>query len=147
MKPGKPVPEHWRGLVVDTHVWVWAVEGDPRAQALATTNCPLILSAISVWEVAMLTFKGRLELLPDTESWVTENLSPPFELEPLHPEVSLESCRLAGFHGDQADRLIVATARQLGLPLVTADENIREWNRKKNVVRCLGMDLLENPAR
>jgi len=141
------MPEHWRGLVVDTHVWVWSVGGDPRAQALAEANCPLIVSAISVWEVAMLASKGRLELLPDPESWVAENLTAPFEREPLHPEVSLESCRLPEFHGDPADRLIVATACQLGLPLVTADEKIQDWNRENNAIRCLGTDLQEVSAK
>ncbi len=133
--------KHWHGLVLDTHMWVWAVAGDERARALSEFPGPMIIPAISIWEVAMLALKGRLELSPSPEDWVEKNMSAPFQLEPLHPEISLESCRLEDFHGDPSDRIIVATAMQLGLPLVTADSKIQHWNRSFHKINCLDPSL------
>ena len=48
-------------------------------------------------------------------------------LVPLHPEIAIASARLDDFHGDPADRLIVATAQQAGATLVTADSKILAW--------------------
>ena len=114
--------------VFDTHVWLRASAGDPQVELLKSFRGTVIIPAISVWEVAMLASKGRIELKPDTGRWIRENLQPPVRLEPLHPEISIESCRLEDFHGDPADRLIVATALVLGVPLITADRQIIGWN-------------------
>jgi PIN domain nuclease of toxin-antitoxin system len=116
--------------VFDTHVWLRASAGDPQVELLKSFRGTAIVPAISVWEVAMLASKGRLELKPDAERWIRANLQPPVRLEPLHPEISLESCRLENFHGDPADRLIVATALVLGVPLITADRQIIGWNER-----------------
>jgi PIN domain nuclease of toxin-antitoxin system len=116
--------------VLDTHVWLRVSAGDPRLAAFQSFRGTAIISAISVWEVAMLQAKGRIELLPDADRWVRANLLPPIRLEPLHPEISLESCRLEDFHGDPADRLIVATALALGAALITADAQIIGWNKR-----------------
>jgi PIN domain nuclease of toxin-antitoxin system len=89
-----------------------------------------IVSAISIWEVSMLESKGRLELTPDVDTWIAQNLGPPYVLEPVNPAVSIQSCRLPDFHGDPADRLIVATAIECGVPLITADHQIIEWNAR-----------------
>jgi len=120
--------EKVEAAVFDTHVWLRASAGDPQVELLKNFRGTAIVPAISVWEVAMLASKGRLELQPDAERWIRANLRPPARLEPLHPEISLESCRLEDFHGDSADRLIVATALVLGVPLITADRQIIGWN-------------------
>lgn len=129
--------ERIRSAVVDTHVWVWAVSGDERAQLLEGFRGTLLLSAISVWEVAMLESKGRLSLRPGIDQWVRENLAPPFQLEPIHPAIAIESCRLRDFHGDPADRLIVATAIETGVPLITSDRSILEWNTAHARIQCI----------
>src|SRR5690349_7976571 len=100
--------------VFDTHVWVWCTAGDGRASKLQNFSGQIVVAAISVWELAMLEGKGRLTLKPDIESWIALNLQPPVNLEPVSPEISIASCRLPDFHGDPADRLIVATAFTLG---------------------------------
>lgn len=123
--------------VLDTHVWVWASQGDERAQALNDFSGAAIVSAISVWEVSMLSMKGRLILEPDPDSWISENLSSPVSLEPISPDIALASCRLPDFHGDPADRMIVATAVSLGLPLVTADSKIIAWNQEHRLLQII----------
>ncbi len=124
-----PGIDRLQAVVLDTHAWVWICAGDRRAGALEKFSGRAVVSAISVWEVAMLAQKGRLILKPDVDRWVKNNLEAPVELEPIHPAICIASCRLPDFHGDPADRLIVATALVLGLPLVSADAVIKTWNR------------------
>ena len=123
-----PAGEHLKVAVFDTHAWIWLSAGDARAAGLQSFRGRAVVSAISVWEVAMLESKGRLVLEPTVEEWIESNLRFPVELEAIHPAISIQSCRLADFHGDPADRLIVATAMVLGVPLITADRKIIEWS-------------------
>jgi PIN domain nuclease of toxin-antitoxin system len=134
-----PAVEHLRAAVLDTHAWIWLSAGDERAASLKTFRGRAVVSAISVWEVAMLESKGRLDLEPTLEEWVESNLRPPVELEPIHPAISIRSCQLADFHGDPADRLIVATAIVLGVPLITADAKIIEWSRRNPALQVIEM--------
>jgi PIN domain nuclease of toxin-antitoxin system len=129
--------ENLVAAVLDTHVWVWAAAGDPRAGKLGDFAGTAVVSAISQWEVAMLAMKGRLELMPDADAWFAANLEPPVVLAPLTAEVSLASCRLKDFHGDPADRIIVATAIVSGIPLITADERIIRWSECRTELRVV----------
>ncbi len=126
-------------LLLDTHVWLGVLEGDERLASpdvrrsvdLAAAAGQVRVSAISVWEVAMLEAKGRIRLAKDCLEWVTEALAVPgFALAPLTPEVAVGASRLPGdFHGDPADRILVATARALGAVLVTKDRRILDYGR------------------
>ena len=134
--------EKIEATVLDTHIWLRVSAGDPRLGELRNFRGTAIVPAISVWEVAMLASKGRVELKPDVDRWIRENLQPPVRLEPLHPEISLESCCLQDFHGDPADRLIVATALVLGVPLITADRQIIGWNERHARLQIIPADSL-----
>ena len=134
-----PKIENLVAAVFDTHVWVWSAAGDPRAAELGKFSGAAVISAISQWEVSMLVMKGRLELSPDEEAWFSENLETPVTLAPLTAEISITSCRLPDFHGDPADRIIVATAMVLGIPLITADEKIIGWNSKHHLLQLVGL--------
>jgi len=126
-----------KAVVLDTHAWVWLSAGDARAAKMEQFCGRAVVSAISVWEVAMLVEKRRLVLSPTLDEWVGANLQSPVELEPVHPSISIASARLANFHGDPADRIIVATAALLGLPLVTADTKIIEWSLKNHTLQVI----------
>lgn len=139
MNAGTPKIENLIAAVFDTHVWVWTAAGDARAEKLRTFSGTAVVSAISQWEVSMLSMKGRLVLKPDEERWFSANLAPPVSLAPLTAEIALTSCRLSDFHGDPADRIIVATAITMGIPLVTADERIIQWNDKQRVIQVIGL--------
>jgi PIN domain nuclease of toxin-antitoxin system len=125
--------------VLDTHAWVWISAGAPEARAAASFRGRCIVSAITVWEVSMLAEKGRLELAPDLDVWISTNLTAAVELEPISPAICIASCRLPAFHGDPADRLIVATAITLGIPLITADKKIIDWNRSQARLQILSL--------
>lgn len=120
-------------IVVDTHVLVWAVQDDRRlgssARALideAIRADGLHVAAITPWEIAMLAQRGRLALGRDVAAWIDEVLSlPGVHLVPLEPAICVDSVRLPGdAHGDPADRMIIATARHKGFPLLTGDRAI-----------------------
>jgi PIN domain nuclease of toxin-antitoxin system len=49
----------------------------------------------------------------------------------------MASCRLPDFQGDPADRIIVATAITLGIPLITADEKIIRWNEMQRMLQVI----------
>jgi PIN domain nuclease of toxin-antitoxin system len=92
----------------------------------------LRVSAISAWEVGMLEARGRLRFDVPCEEWVEKAFGlPGLSLMPLTPSICVRSSRLPGnLHGDPADRLIVATARELGALLLTRDEPILQYAAK-----------------
>lgn len=79
----------------------------------------------------MLESKGRVRLASDCLTWVRTALEAPgTRLVPLSPEIAVASAHLPGeFHGDPADRILVATARIHALTLVTRDERILAYGR------------------
>jgi PIN domain nuclease of toxin-antitoxin system len=109
--------------VLDTHVWIWVVEGDRAALApsaieaisRAAKEGAVRVSAISVWEVAMLEAKGKISLSRPVDDWVQAALrAPGVSLLPLSPDIAIESTRLPGAPGgDPADRILMASARIL----------------------------------
>lgn len=117
-------------IVADTHVLIWALQDDDRLGPAARGTVEqaaqadgLHIAAITPWEIAMLAQKGRLALGREVAAWIDAALAlPGIRLAPLLPAVAVDSVRLPGeLHPDPADRMIVATARHLGLPLLTAD--------------------------
>ena len=83
----------------------------------------------------MLVSKGRLTLVQEVAEWLRIAISMPgVRKAPLSIDVSVASTRLPGdFHSDRADRIIVATARQLGAILVTEDKLILEYGKAGHV--------------
>ena|SRR6266853_1272386 len=130
-------------LLLDTHVWFWLAEatsGKLSPTCLhrirsASGAGGILISAISVWEVANLDAKKRVALSIGCHEWVREALrGPGIELVDLSPEIAIESTRLPeGFHADPADRILIATARNRNAILVTADRAILEYSRSKHV--------------
>jgi PIN domain nuclease of toxin-antitoxin system len=122
-------------ILLDTHVWLWWLLGSERLKVqerrsldrLASAGCTH-LSAMSLWEAQMLHAKGRLALDRPFQNWLREAASPGVvQLVPLDVELVIALLQLPeGFHGDPADRLIVATALAHGLVLATHDQAIRD---------------------
>lgn len=92
----------------------------------------VFVSAITPWEIALLVEKGRLSLDQEVGAWLDKVLAMPgIRLAPLDPAIAVDSVRLPGsFHADPVDRMIIATARHWGVPLMTADQAILDYARE-----------------
>ncbi|MEM6612375.1 MAG: type II toxin-antitoxin system VapC family toxin [Cyanobacteria bacterium P01_C01_bin.72] len=131
-----------KGILLDTHTWIWLFE---KSSELTTEIVDEInhwgkqgkvyISAISVWELSVLTAKGRIVLNKPIRDWVEESLNQPGVcLVELSPEAAIESNFLPGdFHGDPADRIICATARLNDLILFTRDKKIIQYSQAGNL--------------
>jgi PIN domain nuclease of toxin-antitoxin system len=119
-------------IVLDTHAWIW-LASDPaklgkEAQRLLRRDRVRGVAAISCWELATLAASGRIDLDREPAVWMDDALREVgAALLPLTPAVAAASANLGDFHGDPADRLIVATALTHGAVLLTKDEQIREF--------------------
>ena len=128
-------------IVLDTHALIWWASGDttrlsaPARKAIThqTETGSIVISSITAWEIAMLVQKERISLSMDVEQWLdTLRQIDQVRFHPVDNDIAIKSANLPGeFHKDPADRMIVATARKLAAPLVTADEKIRTYAHVK----------------
>lgn len=130
-------------IVLDTHALLWWASGDQAQLSAAAIHAvereleggQIVVSSISAWELAMLVARDRIALSMDIEAW----LSVVSQIEavsfvPVDNEIAVKSVELPGdFHKDPADRIIVATARKLAAPLVTADNKIRDYPHVRTI--------------
>ncbi len=126
-------------LLLDTHTWIWHVEGDDShmssgARALLDRSgamSRLFVCDISYWEVALKAAKGKITFGVDAAVWLQRaEQAPGIRFRALTRPVLLQSTRLAGAaHSDPADRMLIAMAQLDAIPLVTVDRLIIEYAR------------------
>ncbi|MEA3643255.1 MAG: type II toxin-antitoxin system VapC family toxin [Lamprobacter sp.] len=120
-------------IILDTHAWIWWIDESPTlpeaTRQLIDRADYVGIPAICCWELAMLVAKHRIGLSMDVAVWIKLAFQrPSVGLLPLTPEIAVLSTRLPGeFHGDPADRLIVASSLTHNALLVTRDEKITDW--------------------
>lgn len=121
-------------VLLDTHVWVWWLtphsplsRREREALDALATNSGVSIAAISLWEAQMLYRKGRLEVPFSFADWIEQAADErTVRILPLDTAVILALDALPeSFHGDPADRLIVATAKAHSLSVATRDTAIR----------------------
>jgi PIN domain nuclease of toxin-antitoxin system len=123
-------------VLLDTHVFLWAVSASPRlkieARRLIEAAEVVYVSAASIWEIAIKRRLGRISVDPEelvaaiTESGFTEL-----------PVVAAHAARVAGLdliHNDPFDRLLVAQALVEPVRLLTADAPLRQYSELVTVV-------------
>ena len=131
-------------IVLDTDALLWWVNGDGDLSdnanlaiknELSSDNGAILVSAMSAWEIAMLVSANRLMLAMPLDNWLEAASSiDKVSFVAVEAQIAVESTRLPGeFHKDPADRMIVALARHLNVPLVTADAKILAYKHVKSI--------------
>lgn len=133
----KTIKQH--KVLFDTHIFIWYMLADLQLSLKfqkdierLQTNHPILVSPMSIWEIGMLSQKGRISLEMDCLDWVEQALlDPGFELTQLTPQIAIQSSCLPGsLHGDPIDRILIATALNNHAVFVTCDEKILKYGEQ-----------------
>ena len=124
-------------LLLDTCAVLWLASGTeitPEART-ALENRNVHVSPISAWEIANLVRKSRIAISLPVARWFRQATGKMSAATPqLSVEILADSCELPGIPPDDpADRIIIATAREAGLTIVTRDRQILEYSRAGHV--------------
>ncbi|MEX2557769.1 MAG: type II toxin-antitoxin system VapC family toxin [Actinomycetota bacterium] len=120
------------GLLLDTHIWFWYLTGSRRLpagvrRAIDRSAEPPWLSPISIWELGVLTGRGRVRLDVPLRRWIADAREAfPLQDAPLNDEIALRSLEISLPHRDPADHFLAATALVYHLTLATLDDRLIE---------------------
>jgi PIN domain nuclease of toxin-antitoxin system len=129
-------------LLLDTHTAIWLVrneaiarEAEEAINAVHEADGTLLVSPITAWEVGLLVSLKRIDLLATPQRWFRGLLSiPHVQLAELSPDILIAASFLPGKPPkDPADRILLATARDLGATLVTRDRLILDYGEAGHV--------------
>lgn len=125
-------------ILLDTHIWIWWATSPERlnaGQLSALRSESAAVSAISFWELAMLAAKGRIELDEPLPDWIDHNLNA-FGITTVEitPTIAYTANNLRDLeHRDPADRMILATALEHSLTLLTIDRVLLAYPHVKSL--------------
>lgn len=128
--------------LLDTHVLIWWLNDRDRLSPAqqdvveaADAESPLLVSDISLREVAVLHGLGRIRLTIPLREWLDKAVAPPLvRRQGISPMIAAEVASLPNsFHRDPADRILVATARVLDAAFLTQDRRIIEAELTRTV--------------
>ncbi len=129
-------------IILDTQSLIWWI-GNPQklskkaslAIDKAMADGRLFVSSISIWEICMLVKAGRLTLSMDIADWIGKVEALPFlQFISVDSDIAIGSVFLQEpFHKDPADRMIVATALNLGASIVTSDRRILKYRHVRSI--------------
>lgn len=134
-------------MLLDTHAWLWAASYDRNrlgARAAkeierAAGRGALVISVVSMFEVASLVASGRIHLATSSETWMRQSIElGRIVVAEVTVAVAIEAGNIPNVAlADPMDRLLVATARQLEIPIVTRDSRILDYIRTSRVGRAI----------
>lgn len=122
-------------IVIDTHILIWCLidknkltNSEIELISEAQLHNSLLVSSISLWEIAMLVNKKKISIFGRVNDFLEdiENL-PGIQISQINGKIASESITLHNFHGDPADRIIVATTKVHSAKLITRDQKIIQW--------------------
>lgn len=106
---------------------------DPAIDVIrsASRRGAVLISPVSAWEIGLLAAPragrtSKISLSPDAKTWFGSLMvRPGVAAAPLTPQIAIDASFLPGsLHPDPADRLLIATARHLNVPIVTRDGKV-----------------------
>ncbi|BAI72141.1 pilT protein domain protein [Azospirillum sp. B510] len=130
-------------ILLDTHAILW-LDAGIELSSLARERIEgerlaggLLVSTVSAWEIGTLVRKGRIRLDLEPAAWMQRFLAAAgLRCLPLSLDAALGASSLPEpLHGDPADRLLIATARELGVPLMTRDRLIHDYAAASGTIR------------
>ena len=135
-------------MILDTHAWIWAIEGGRklgpkirRRLTHASSSFPgaVSISTVSVFEVAALHTAGRLQLNQPVERWIRTAIDKAaVRVIDLETSMAIDAGLIpASALPDPFDRCLVATAREYGIPLVTCDRRILDYAARTKLVKVI----------
>lgn len=132
-------------LIIDTHVLIWYLEGIKLSENQvsviedARNRHNLYVSAISIWEIALLSRQGKIVFSISFNEWMNKlECIPGLCISDLTASVLIESCNLMYYeHRDPADRIIIAFTRSLNAHLMTFDQKILDYAHLGYLKTCL----------
>lgn len=132
-------------LLLDTHAWIWSVEGSTRrvgrrARQLlsrAESQDAIRISPVAMFEVTILHVAGRVHLARPPEQWILEALGQRgVGVAELTPSIAIDAGSIPRTAlADPVDRLLVATARHLGATFLTGDAPVLDYASRTGSVR------------
>lgn len=129
-------------IVLDTHILIWWVNSPQKLSKKAKkaideekSKNGILISSISTLEIYLLIRKGKLELTNYPDAWLERIESLPYvHFVPMDNQIAVSSVKLPDFtHKDPADRIIIATALNIGAQLVTSDKKILDYSKVQTI--------------
>ena len=129
-------------ILLDTHVLIWSLSDFENLSDqikkiidIAKNENRLLISSISLWEIAMLKSKKRINIYKPIKEFLKAIVEiDGIRIVDISPDIAADSTLLLDdFHGDPADRIIAATAINNGAILLTRDRAILSWAELGNI--------------
>lgn len=122
-------------ILIDTHILLWYTQNNGLSKErikiidTARRQNSLFVSAMSFWEISLLMSKGRLKMTMNLSDWIDDVLDiPGLNLVELSVPILISANCLHDFaNQDPADRIIVATARECNMHIMTKDRKILSY--------------------
>jgi len=137
--------------LLDTHLWIWHVQGDARRVGRRTVRLltraaardELRVSPLTVFEVSQLHTSGRLQFTQPLDEWIAVALSEGgVRIAPLTMEMAREAGRMGSVElPDPIDRLLVTTARYSSTVLITRDGRILDYAQRTGAIQVQDASL------
>lgn len=137
-------------MLLDTHVWLWLVNGDAgkfgpktRKRLAAADAGALAVSTASAFEIAALHVAGRVRLSQPVDRWIRESIHrTTLRCIDIERNIAVDAGMIpAEALPDPFDRCLVATAREYAMPLVTRDRKILDYAEHTGLVAVVNAGL------